>query len=89
VLKTRKDSDSLPPPLPGRGLPVCTGPDFRKRKKSRDRIKFPLHLLLSIASMPEDKRSARCQEDVIPKITGKRVIKRHTEKLLIYAAFER
>jgi hypothetical protein len=52
-------------------------------------IKFPLHLSLSIALMSEDKRSARWQEDIIPKTTGKRVIKRHDEKLLIYTAFER
>ena len=39
MLKTRKDSDSHPPPLPSGGLPVCTGPDFRKRKKS-DRKDF-------------------------------------------------
>jgi hypothetical protein len=29
VLKTRKDSDSHPPPLSGGGLPVCTGPVFQ------------------------------------------------------------
>jgi len=37
-LKTRKDSDSHPPPPTGGGLPVCTGPDFRKEisKKKKD-----------------------------------------------------
>jgi hypothetical protein len=39
-----------------------------------------------MASMLEDKRSAR--KMCYPKTTGKRVIKRHAEKLLIYAAFE-
>src|SRR5262249_20739705 len=40
VLQTRKDSDSHPPPLPGGGLPVCTGPDFRNpNRKSRKREK--------------------------------------------------
>jgi hypothetical protein len=31
VLKTRKDSDSHPPLLPGGGLPVCTGPSSEIR----------------------------------------------------------
>jgi hypothetical protein len=32
-LKGRGDSGCHPPPLPSGGLPVCTGPDFKKRKK--------------------------------------------------------
>jgi hypothetical protein len=90
VLKTRKDSDSHSPPSPRRGPTGLHRTRFGKMKKiPAIEIKFPLHLSLSIALMSEDKRSARWQEDIIPKTTGKRVIKRHDEKLLIYTAFER
>src|SRR5262245_45199626 len=37
VLKTRKDSDSHPPPLPGGGLPVCTGPKNKSQKNFREK----------------------------------------------------
>jgi len=33
VLKTRKDSDSHPPPFPAGGLPVCTGPSCKILEK--------------------------------------------------------
>src|SRR5262249_3177978 len=39
VLKTRKDSDSHPPPLPGGGLPVCTGPSSEIRIGKAEREK--------------------------------------------------
>jgi hypothetical protein len=80
-------------------------PIWKNEKNPAIEIKFPLHLSLSIASMLEDKRSdaslsrlPRCSRTsaalagrkmCYPKTTGKRVIKRHAEKLLIYAAFER
>jgi hypothetical protein len=38
VLKTRKDSDSHPPPLPGGGLPGMHRTRFQKKEKSQNRI---------------------------------------------------
>jgi hypothetical protein len=56
VLKTRKDSDSHPPPLPAGGLPVCTGPDFPIFTRKRI-SQLSLFSVLSIASTKlRDKR---------------------------------
>src|SRR5262245_21305912 len=44
VLKTGRDSDSHPPRPPSGGLPVCTGPDFKKRKN-----KNPTERLFSLS----------------------------------------
>jgi hypothetical protein len=41
VLRTGRDFDCHPPAPTGRALGVCTGPNFRKRKKERpDRKDF-------------------------------------------------
>jgi hypothetical protein len=51
-------------------------------------IKFPLHLsldCLDVRGQAQRALAGKCY----PKTTGKRVTKRHAEKLLIYAAFER
>ena len=59
MLKTRKDSDSHPPPLPGGGLPVCTGPDFKKTKNSTERSFF---FDLAVACLDRSSNAALADE---------------------------
>src|SRR5262249_19558990 len=65
VLKTRKDSDSHPPPLPGGGLPVCTGPNFEKEKKKSDFSNFSGSRFFSIASTLRGQSSALAINDAV------------------------
>src|SRR5262249_10716350 len=58
VLKTRKDSYSHPPSLPGGGPPVCTGPDFpiQQNPKSADFSSFFYFHSPDCLSQTGDKR---------------------------------
>src|SRR5215831_5860182 len=39
-IEEAKEAPRPPPPLPAGGLPVCTGPDFKKRKKIQQKDFF-------------------------------------------------
>jgi hypothetical protein len=57
---------------------------FGKMKKTAREIKFPLHLS-RLPRCPRTSAALSGRKMCYPKTTGKRVIKRHAEKLLIYA----
>src|SRR5262249_15494215 len=65
VLKTRRDSDSHPPPLPGGGLPVCTGPNFEKEKRKSDFSNFSSSRFFSIASTLRGQSGTLASNDAV------------------------
>jgi hypothetical protein len=67
---TSDSEDGVPPPYPG-AYRFAPDPIWKNEKNPAIEIKFPLHLFLSIASMSEDKRSARWHENVIPRLREK------------------
>ena len=58
--KTPNTDDSHPPPSPSGGLPVCTGPDFKKKNKNpTERLSsFFLDLALKVGSKCGSKQSS-------------------------------
>jgi hypothetical protein len=65
------------------GVDLVPDPVWKIEKNPAIEIKFPLHLSLDCLDALAGRKM--CYR----KTTGKRAIKRHAEKLLIYAASER
>src|SRR5262249_57137935 len=64
-IEEAKEAPRPPPPLPGGGLPVCTGPNFEKEKKKSDCSNFSGSRFFSIASTLRGQSSALASNDAV------------------------